>query len=114
MIAAEHKERVEGAIDSWLQRLVVNDPVVKVDLRVQDRPPQLDRMKGVLRDTPKKNSLKKLYKGKHPLTYGNNDAPEPSIFMHESTIDQLTKFETCGPQASNHRATRSIAPRRPV
>ena len=55
---------------------------------------QLDRMKGVLRDAPKKKSLKKLYRGKFPLTYGDNGAPEPSIFMHESTIDQLTKFET--------------------
>jgi len=94
MIAAEHKERVDGAIETWINKLVVDDPVVHVDLRVRDRPPQQDRTKGILADAPKKKSIKKLYRGKMPLTYGDSSSPEPSIFMHESTIDQLTKFET--------------------
>jgi len=94
MIAAEHKERVDGAIETWINKLVVDDPVVHVDLRVRDRPPQQDRTKGILTDVPKKKSIKKLYRGKFPLTYGDNSSPEPSIFIHESTIDQLTKFET--------------------
>ena len=93
-IAAEEAERVDGAIASWMDKLVVDDPRVHVDMRVQDRPLQQERAKGLLKDPPAKLALKRLYRGKKPLTYSSHRAAEPSVFMHESTIEELMKFES--------------------
>ena len=82
-MAAEHAERVEGAIEIWKKKLVVDDPVLHVDLRIRDRPLQTDKCTSTLKDKPMKRSLKGLYRGKNAMTR----QAEPSAFMHEPTID---------------------------
>jgi hypothetical protein len=82
-MAAEHSERVEGAIETWKKKLVVDDPVLRIDMRVRDRPLQTDKFTSTLKDAPMKRSLKSLYRGKTPMTR----TPEPSAFMHEATVD---------------------------
>ena len=90
-IAAEHAERVEGAIEIWKTKLVVDDPVLRVDMRIRDRPLQTDKYTSTLKDAPMKRSLKSLYRGKNHMTR----APEPSAFMHEATVDN--SLQTRGP-----------------
>ena len=51
-------------------------------------------MKGLLKDTAKKISLKKMYRGKHPLTLSDNSSCEPSAFIHENTREQINNFES--------------------
>ena len=82
-IALERQERVEGAIDVWTKKLVVDDPVMRVDLKTRDRVPQTEKCDGILKDAPTKRALKSLYRGKHPLTRTS----EPSAFMGEPTLD---------------------------
>ena len=82
-IAAEHAERIEGAIEIWKKKLVVDEPVLRVDLRIRDRPLQTDKYTSTLKDKPMKRSLKALYRGKNHMTR----VPEPSAFMHEPTVD---------------------------
>ncbi|KAL3900840.1 MAG: hypothetical protein SGPRY_012383 [Prymnesium sp.] len=94
MIAKEAEERVDGAIQQWIDKLVVDEPVVHVNLRVKDRPAQLDRLHGMLDAPPKKKSIKRLYNNKKPLSYADSSHQEPSAFMHESTIEQISKFES--------------------
>ena len=93
-MAAEHDMRVEGAINTWRDRIVVDDPVLHIDLRSRDKAPQQEKMTGLLKDKAMKASLRSLYRGKNALTYGNNVAAEPSAFVHESTIDEIAKFES--------------------
>lgn len=93
-IAAEEAERVDGAIQTWMDKLVVDDPVFHVDLRVADRPAQHDRVKGILQDPAKKKSIRGLYRGRNTLSFGDNSYSEPSAFVHESTIDEISKFES--------------------
>lgn len=78
-IAAEHAERVEGAIDLWKTKLVVDDPVLRVDMRSRSHVPQTERFTSLLKNPPTKSSLKSLYRGKHPMTR----APEPSALSRE-------------------------------
>jgi hypothetical protein len=66
-IIAEQKARVDGEIASWMSKVVVDDPVVHVGLRVQDRPLQTDRVHGILKDPPGKKAIKSLYRGKKPV-----------------------------------------------
>ena len=82
-MAAERLERVEGAIETWTKKLVVDDPVLRVDLRTRDRPLQTERGQGVLKDAPDKRALKSLYRGKKALTLTS----APSAFMGEPTVD---------------------------
>merc|ERR1712100_314151 len=93
-LAAEQKERIEGAIRSWTDKLVVDDPVMRVSMKAKDRPLQQDRFRGMLLDAPKKHSIKAMYGSKkHPLSFGDSRQSAPSVFMHESTIHQLMEFE---------------------
>jgi len=92
-IAAEHAARIDNVIDEWKSKLVVDDPVLKISLKSRDQVCQQDRLTGLLQDHAQKRSLKALYRGKHKLTGGDHRQVEPSAFMHESTIDQLMKFE---------------------
>ena len=82
-MAAAHAERLEGAIEIWKKKLVIDDPVLHVDLRIRDRPLQTDKYTSTLKDKPMKRSLKGLYHGKNSMTR----VAEPSAFMHEPTID---------------------------
>ena len=66
-----------------LEWLVIDDPVLHVDLRIRDRPLQTDKYTSTLKDKPMKRSLKGLYRGKNSMTR----VAEPSAFMHEPTID---------------------------
>ena len=82
-MAAEHAERVEGAIETWKNKLVVDDPVLRVDMRSRPHVSQQEKYTSVLKDAPLKRSLKSLYRGKHPMTRDT----EPSAFIHEATVD---------------------------
>lgn len=92
-IAAEKLLRKEGAIESWRDKLVVDDPVLRINVRSRNTAPQTDRMTGILQDGAKKGSLRKLYRGEKSLTFGNNKREAPSIFMDESTQEGIAKFE---------------------
>ena len=82
-ILAEHAERVEGAIETWKSKLVVDDPVLRVDMRTREKASQQDKITNLLQDKPLKRSLKSLYRGKHPMKRD----PEMSAFMSEETLD---------------------------
>ena len=82
-MAAERQERVEGAIETWTKKLVVHDPVMRVDLKTRDRVPQTEKCEGILKDAPHKRALKSLYRGSKALTL----TEEPSAFMGEATVD---------------------------
>jgi len=92
-IAAEHHVRVQGAIETWQSKVVVDDPTMHVNMRSRDYAPQSDRQKGALDGKPVKKSVRALYRGKNKLTNGNDRPDEPSIFMHESTADGIMAFE---------------------
>jgi len=76
-MAAEQAQRVEGTINTWTEKLVVDDPVMRLDLRSRDQVPQQERLNSMLKDAPIKRSYKTLYKGKKPLALST----EPSAFM---------------------------------
>ena len=81
-IAAEHAERIEGAIDAWHSKLVVADPVLRMSMRARDTPAaQADRYKGLLHDAPATGSLRRLYRGSKPLSLSGHKLSEPSIFI---------------------------------
>ena len=82
-VIAEKRERKEGAIEIWTKKLVVDDPVLRVQLRSTDKVPQTERLHGILADPPDKRALKKLYRGKNRLTLTS----QPSAFMGEATVD---------------------------
>ena len=82
-MALERQERIEGAIETWQKKLVVDDPVLRVDLRTRDRPMQVEKFGSVLADPPQKRALKSLYRGKNKLTL----TQAPSAFMGEPTVD---------------------------
>lgn len=90
---AEGYERKQGAIESWSAKVVVDDPVLRVSLKSRDHVTQLEKLHGALHDAPAKASIKALYRGKHKLRSGNHVAEEPSLFMHESTVDGIAAFE---------------------
>lgn len=92
-IIAERREMKEGSMELWSSKVVVDDPTLRVSLKSRDKVTQQERLHGALLDPPRKKSLKKLYRGKYKLTSGNHVAEEPSIFMHESTIDGIAAFE---------------------
>jgi len=94
-LAAEQKERIEGAIRSWTDKLVVDDPIVRISMKSRDKPLQQDRYRGMLLDPPKKEAIKAMYRSKkHPLSFGDSKQSKPSVFMHESTIEQIMEFES--------------------
>ncbi|KOO26167.1 flagellar associated protein [Chrysochromulina tobinii] len=75
-IAAEKLAAVDGAVKTWRDKLVVDDPVLRINLRSSDYASQVDKLSSVLDDRPVKKALKSLYKGKTPLKL----AAEPSAF----------------------------------
>ena len=79
-MAAEVAERIDGAISTWKDKLVVDDPVLRVDLRSRDHVPQADRLNNILQDAPTKRSYRSLYRGKFPM---GKTVGEPSAFMRE-------------------------------
>lgn len=95
-IATEHMERVEGAIETWKSKLVVDDPVLRIDLRSRDRPIQTDKFASVLKDVPRKTSLRRLYQGEAPM----KRKEAPSAFMHEATVDDSLRQRGAGLRAT--------------
>jgi len=91
-MAAERAERVEGSIETWTKKLVVDDPVMRVDLRTRDRPPQTEKCGSILKDAPDKRSLRALYRGTKKLTLTS----EPSAFMQEETVDSSLRMRGPG------------------
>ena len=93
-MAAELAERTGGVIEIWKEKLVVDDPVMRVDLRSRDVVPQQERLNSMLKDAPVKRSYKSLYRGSKPL----HMTTESSAFMvepireerHTSAAMQLT------------------------
>jgi len=84
-IAAEIRERVDGAIDTWKSKLVVDDPVLRVDLRSEsNHAAQNDKLTSVLKNPPAKKALKSLYRGKTPLKL----AAEPSAFTLSAPYEE--------------------------
>ena len=75
-IAAEKLAAVDGAVKTWRDKLVVDDPVLRINLRSSDYVSQVEKLSSVLDDRPVKKALKSLYKGKTPLKL----AAEPSAF----------------------------------
>jgi hypothetical protein len=66
---------------------------LRVSLKHRDKVTQQEKLHGVLLDAPQKKALKKLYRGKYKLESGNHVPSEPSIFMHESTVEGIQTFE---------------------
>lgn len=95
-MAAERLERVEGAIETWTKKLVIDDPVLRVDLRTRDRAPQTEKCHGVLKDAPQTRALKSLYRGKNKLGL----TQEPSAFMKEPTEDLTLRSRGAGLRAT--------------
>ena len=95
-MAAERAERVEGAIGVWTKKLVIDDPVMRVDLRTRDRGLQTEKCLSILKDAPTKRALKSLYRGKKPLTLSQ----EPSAFMGEPTVDMSLRSRGEGLRAT--------------
>jgi len=89
-IAAELRERVDGAVSTWRDKLVVDDPVLRIDLRSRDYAPQTDKLTSVLKSKPEKKALKSLYRGKVPLKL----SAEPSAFTLSAPYEegQTTKL----------------------
>jgi len=92
-IAAEARELKEGAIESWCNKVVVDDPVLRVSLESRDKVTQQEKLGGALSGAPKKQAIKALYRGKGKMESPGSLLQEPSIFMHESTVEGIAKFE---------------------
>jgi len=60
--AAEQAARIDGAIESWRKKVVVDTPQVLVSLRSRDRVCQQDRLKGMLHEHAKKRALRNNYR----------------------------------------------------
>ena len=109
----EKEEKKEGAIKQWEEMIVVESPILKLDLKSRDKVPQSERFRGMLADPAEKKALRGLYRGKRlvggkkiPLTTTpipgreielipyDSRLVEPSAFMHESTIEGIQKFES--------------------
>lgn len=94
--AAERRAGKEVAIQTWTDKLIVDDPVLRVDGRIRDRPLQTDKFHSTLKDKPMKKSLKSLYRGTKPLTR----KPEVSAFLHEATVDNSLQERGPGMRAT--------------
>lgn len=92
-VLAEGRERKEGSIRAWSDKLTVDDPIFRVRLKSSDKVAQQERYLGALYDEPKKATLKSMYTGPYALTGGGNVPVEPSAFMHESTVEGIQAFE---------------------
>ena len=61
--AAEQAARIDGAIESWRKKVVVDTPQVLVSLRSRDRVCQQDRLKGMLHEHATKQFYDKSHLG---------------------------------------------------
>lgn len=92
-LKAEQREMKEGAMETWSSKVAVADPVLRVSLKHRNKVTQQEKLHGALLDAPQKKALKRLYRGKYRLESGNHVPGEPSIFMHESTVEAIEAFE---------------------
>jgi hypothetical protein len=90
---AERREMKQGAMETWSSKVAVDDPVLRVSLKHRDKVTQQEKLHGLLLDAPQKKALQKLYRGKYRLESGKHIPGEPSIFMHESTVEGIETFE---------------------
>ena len=100
--AAEQAARIDGAIESWRKKVVVDTPQVLVSLRSRDRVCQQDRLKGMLHEHAKKRALRNNYRTrkefsqKHHLLGGDHrglHGTDLSIFIDSSTVEGIQAFE---------------------